>query len=202
MSNELVSHLDIFPTILKLAGGILPDDRLMDGKDISDVLFKWKDDEQLQPALDDIKYTGKTQKNDSKRLFTFYCQKTLFAVRYGSFKFHFYTQNPVTKEQQGKKCGDGGFPIENNFDCMSCYDPQCTTQHIPPLMYNVDKDPNEAYPLNTSLMVHKIVLEEMMVKVEEFKSTLEKGPNLFDSRSDDVIPCCSPDTFPNCTCNY
>ena len=38
-SAEVVSSLDVFPTVLKLAGAPLPTDRTIDGKDMSDVLL-------------------------------------------------------------------------------------------------------------------------------------------------------------------
>lgn len=40
VSNEPVMNIDIFPTLLKLAGGTLPADRIIDGKDIWPVLSK------------------------------------------------------------------------------------------------------------------------------------------------------------------
>ena len=39
-SGEIVSSLDLFPTLSTLAGVALPRDRVYDGKDMSDILFK------------------------------------------------------------------------------------------------------------------------------------------------------------------
>ena len=39
-SMQLGSHLDLFPTIMKVAGGKLPGDRKIDGVDLSNLLLK------------------------------------------------------------------------------------------------------------------------------------------------------------------
>lgn len=39
LTAEVAATYDIFPTVLQLAGGQLPTDRIIDGKDISGILF-------------------------------------------------------------------------------------------------------------------------------------------------------------------
>lgn len=39
-TTQLGSHLDLFPTVMKLAGGRLPADRKIDGKDVSRLLLR------------------------------------------------------------------------------------------------------------------------------------------------------------------
>lgn len=69
---ELGSTMDIYTTSIKLAGGKLPDDRIVDGVDLSPVLFG---------------------KGPSPRKTMFYYRGTrLMAVRKGPFKAHFITQ--------------------------------------------------------------------------------------------------------------
>jgi arylsulfatase A-like enzyme len=58
VSTDLASQMDWFPTIAKLAGIELPNDRALDGNDISDVLFntgKRSDDTYLYIHLDDLR---------------------------------------------------------------------------------------------------------------------------------------------------
>ena len=43
VSSTLLSSMDLFPTLLRLAGVEAPGDRQYDGKDISDVLFNGSD---------------------------------------------------------------------------------------------------------------------------------------------------------------
>lgn len=38
-THQLSSMLDLFPTLMKMAGGKVPQDRIMDGLDLSNVLF-------------------------------------------------------------------------------------------------------------------------------------------------------------------
>ena len=38
-SSEIVSSMDVFPTLSKLAGVSLPSNRTFDGRDMSDILF-------------------------------------------------------------------------------------------------------------------------------------------------------------------
>ncbi|XP_072033438.1 arylsulfatase-like [Amphiura filiformis] len=200
-SHELTSMMDIFPTLMNIVGGSVPDDRIIDGQDISSTLFNCLPEPQPEPG---------TLTHSEPRLLVFYCQDILFAVRFGSYKFHFYTQKAWTKEgyhAEPGRCGDGGYPFQTNFQCGACtfrsYNPpDCISDYDPPLMFNVDKDPNEAYPLNTTLPEHQAVLDAMMVKLDEFLDTMVFGPPLLDNRSEDVIPCCTPETWPICECNY
>ncbi|XP_072035426.1 arylsulfatase-like [Amphiura filiformis] len=205
ISDEIVSQLDIFPTLMSIVGGSVPDDRKMDGQDISSTLFNWSPELQPKPVTEKQLYKEHVVTNTEPRMLVFYCEAQLFAVRYGNYKFHLTTQQTWTKEgnyAEPGRCGDGGFPLDNNVNCGGCNETGCVTNYETPLMYNICKDPNEAYPLNVSLPQHKAVLDEMMPKLEAFKADMVIAPPLLDSKSNANIPCCTPETFPVCTCNY
>lgn len=69
---EMGSTLDLLPTLVRLAGGTPPTDRVLDGMDISPVLLG---------------------KGTSPRETMFYYRGTrLYAVRHGAYKAHFITQ--------------------------------------------------------------------------------------------------------------
>ncbi len=70
--RDMAATLDVFPTICKITGASFPDDREMDGYDLTPTLF---------------------EKNESgrKEMF-FYVGRQLFAVRKGNFKLHFKTR--------------------------------------------------------------------------------------------------------------
>ena len=73
VTSELGSTMDLFTTSLSLAGAPLPDDRIIDGRDLSPVLF---------------------EKGPSPRETMFFYRGTrLYAVRHGPFKAHWITQS-------------------------------------------------------------------------------------------------------------
>ena len=70
VSDELVTAMDLFPTLASLCGAALPTDRTIDGRDVSSV---WFDDSAPSP-------------HDA---FYYYWQNDLEAVRDGQWKLHF-----------------------------------------------------------------------------------------------------------------
>ncbi|MCL4177702.1 MAG: sulfatase [Verrucomicrobia bacterium] len=73
VTSELGSTLDLFATSLKLAGAAVPEDRVIDGVDLSPLLFG------TGPSPRDTMF--------------FYRGTRLYAVRHGSFKAHWITQS-------------------------------------------------------------------------------------------------------------
>ncbi|MAS92404.1 MAG: arylsulfatase [Verrucomicrobiales bacterium] len=71
--HEMGSTLDLLPTFVSLAGGELPDDRVFDGVDLSDIV------------------QGKTSTSPRETMF-YYHGEQLYAVRKGEFKAHFKTK--------------------------------------------------------------------------------------------------------------
>ncbi|MDP0491398.1 MAG: sulfatase [Verrucomicrobiota bacterium JB023] len=67
-SDLVCANLDLFPTIARLAGATLPDDRVLDGIDISDIF--------------------RGQQSELDRPFFFYQHEALRAVRRGEWKLH------------------------------------------------------------------------------------------------------------------
>ncbi|XP_072048904.1 arylsulfatase-like [Amphiura filiformis] len=205
-TDVVASQMDIFPTLMTIVGGSVPDDRIIDGQDISSTLFKWLPEPQPEPTS---KLLNRNHPGNEPRMLVWYCPDTTdpITVRYGSHKFHFVTQTVWTKEanfNEPGRCGDGGFPLQQNVQCSWCsldQPEECVTQHDPPLMFNLDQDPNEAYPLDVSLPHHKAVLDEMMPKLQAFQASLIIPPPLMTPRDDAVWPCCDG-SFPDCGCNY
>jgi arylsulfatase A len=123
-SSEVVSSLDVFPTLSRLAGvPNLPDDRVYDGRDMTDILLT----ENGTSKHEFLFFYGNCHLN-----FTNYSQSptnysyAITAVRHGSYKAHFCT-GP----------GLGG----EVWKMSRWYRPY-------PLLFNVDQDPAEAYPLS------------------------------------------------------
>ena len=72
--NEMGSTLDLFPTILSLAGAAIPSDRIYDGYDLTPVLVQ----------------NGPTPRKEM----IFYHGTRIFAARLGDHKLYFYKNNP------------------------------------------------------------------------------------------------------------
>lgn len=76
--REMGSTMDLFPTCIKLAGGQVPTDRVIDGVDISPALLGPVRSRQNGPS--------------PRRTMFFYRGTKLYALRHGPFKAHFITQ--------------------------------------------------------------------------------------------------------------
>jgi arylsulfatase A-like enzyme len=68
--REIASSIDFLPTLVQLAGGQVPDDRIIDGKDIRPLMFQ-------APHVSPV-----------HQAFFYYAGDTLEAVRAGSWKLH------------------------------------------------------------------------------------------------------------------
>ena len=79
VTPDMGSTLDLFPTICKLAGAMIPDDRVYDGYDLSAPLFG----------------NGKSPRDEM----FFYRGQQLYAVRKGPFKAHFKTKPAYGSEE-------------------------------------------------------------------------------------------------------
>jgi len=73
-SDEIVHAMDLFPTLAKLAGGEIPDDRVIDGIDMSDFLL------------------GKQEKS-GREGFVVYMGNDVFGVKWKNWKLHFKEQD-------------------------------------------------------------------------------------------------------------
>jgi len=73
-SDEIVHAMDLFPTLAKIVGGIVPDDRVIDGIDMSDF------------------FLGKQEKS-GRDGFIVYMGNDIFGVKWKNWKLHFKEQN-------------------------------------------------------------------------------------------------------------
>ena len=169
-SLDLVSTMDIFPTIMQIAGVSLPDDRIIDGEDLSPLLLG-KDD----PLRGDDPRRVSQHGDSEDRCLFFYQgssedpsnssnlvteddfagpgQTGLFAVRCGPYKVHFYTRTAWGPNSAG------------------------WAQQLPPLVYQVEHDPGEAYPLDNSTTEYSQILTTISAATVEHQTTLSSVPN-------------------------
>ena len=88
VSNEIVSHLDMLPTILAMAGDTQVKDKLLAGYKVGDMTYKVHlDGDNLVPYL-----TGQVAKSPRKSFFYINDDQQLTALRYDNWKILFLEQ--------------------------------------------------------------------------------------------------------------
>jgi arylsulfatase A-like enzyme len=94
-SSEVVSSLDVLPTLLTLAGVPIPSDRVIDGRDFSDLLF--------------------SDAAKSKHEFLFFYNRTaIVAARLGPYKAHWFTASGFNHSAPRVYCDK--YPLLFNVD--------------------------------------------------------------------------------------
>lgn len=217
VSKALVATYDIFPTVASLSGAGVPADRIIDGRDLTGLLgglggdpdrclFHWKGtpSKGLPPQSDDPK-------------------PGLWAVRCGAYKAHFVTSCSVMHLHGDKRCGsDAAYgATESSGEAVSRYLAAfraCTAEnpadlcalemsskpvkHDPPLLFNVNHDPSEMYPLPSGGAEYKAALDVILAAKREHEASLTPVPNQVGLGDDPSLGvCCSVDTTPACVCN-
>ncbi|XP_071511895.1 arylsulfatase-like [Diadema antillarum] len=177
-SGTLMSSMDLYATLAELAGGKVPDDRIMDSQSALSVL---------------------TNGSDSPRSVLFhYCNDRLMAVTLGDFKAHFFTKPMPTPQGFADACFEEWTPKGGHHHTGLSCDPPFSKAHDPPLLYNIGVDPAELAPLPARKYAK--VLEEIAKIVTEHQRSLVKGePQFVRDLSKTLTPCCNP---PYCMCNY
>ncbi|XP_078091848.1 arylsulfatase A [Mustelus asterias] len=171
VTHELASTLDILPTIAPLLGAKLPQVKL-DGYDLRDVLFN----------------NGK-----SKRETMFYYPVTpsiklgVFAVRYGQYKAHYYTEGSTHSDSTPDR---------------DCHWDALLTSHNPPLLFDLEADPSENYPLSSSdTPNYSWIIERINKEKVKFESGMEFGESQIRKGTDPALePCINPGCSPRPGC--
>ncbi|KAJ0029232.1 hypothetical protein NQD34_004229 [Periophthalmus magnuspinnatus] len=111
----------------------------------------------------------------------------LFAVRYKKYKAHFYTRGAT----HSGTTPDADCPI---FAVLK--------PHDPPLLFNLEMDPSENYPLS---LYGKPELQDVLEKIKqvkaEFEATMVFAQSEVSKGADRSLePCCNPECSPKPTC--
>ncbi|XP_075706887.1 arylsulfatase H-like [Rhinoderma darwinii] len=177
--DKPTSLMDIYTTVTKLGGGMTPQDRIIDGKDIMPLLqglVPNSDHEFMFHYCDEYLHAVRWQQNSSD---------TVWKVHYISPKFH---PEGAGACYGSKLCACSGEKV---------------LHHVPPLLYNLSNDPSENNPLPNDSELYNEVLQTIQKAVARHNSTLHEVPqqlyglnNLWDPR---LQLCCG--TFPFCWCN-
>lgn len=213
VSREVVATYDIFATIVSLAGAKLPQDRVIDGKDISGVLFRG----QRSPHNCLFHYkgtpsTGLPPKPDDS-------QPGLWAVRCGAYKVHYVTSCAVMQNWGDKRCRSTTYSWNGMKDLAHeaafklCRETlamdECALMlssspilHNPPILYNVEHDPSELYQISPKSSEYQAAMETITQAKKEHEATLTPVPNQIGMGMDNSRRvCCDHNTKPACTCN-
>ncbi|KAM7044507.1 arylsulfatase F-like [Molossus nigricans] len=178
--EEPTSLMDILPTVAALSGGIVPQDRVIDGRN-------------LMPLLQ-----GKAQRSEHEFLFH-YCTKFIHAARWhpknseAMWKVHYVT--PIFQPPGAQAC----------YETLLC---QCVgenvTYHDPPLLFDLSRDPSESTPLTSDTEpLYDLVISTVADALMEHKKSitpveLQLGPDLNHERVS-LKSCCG--VFPFCLCD-
>ncbi|XP_043313588.1 arylsulfatase L-like isoform X1 [Cervus canadensis] len=178
--HEPTSLMDVFPTVVHLAGGQVPQDRVVDGRDLLALL------------------QGTAEHSDHEFLMH-YCESFLHAARWHQrdrgavWKVHFAT--PVFQP-------DGAGACYGQLVCPCSGDR--VTQHDPPLLFDLSRDPSEAHALtpDTEPSFHRVV-ETVARAVAAHRRTLSPVLLQLDAADNTwkpwLQPCCG--RFPFCWCD-
>jgi arylsulfatase A len=167
ISRQVVATYDIFATSIVLSGGAIPTDRIIDGVDLSPLLFdpQWEDRHHeegssvLHPCLYHYKGTPNLQ-----------CPAGhpncpgLWAVRCGPYKLHYVTSNYLA--------------------------PRNGVFHDPPLIYHIEHDPSEKYPLLASSTEYKNAQALIQTNVVAHQKNLRWVPPQMAKGKDPSLKIC------------
>ena len=180
ISAEPINSMDLFTTFIDLAGGQVPADRYIDGKNIKRILLPG----QVPPSspIHDIMF--------------FFCDDLLMAVRYKQLKIY-HRVFPVASEEQMDQLCNNGVPRIDYYFAETCLE---SIKLDWPLIFNVEEDPGEDHPLDPEEYALEVAEADRLLV--DYRQTLPKNPqrlfNAWDVQTS-VGPCCNP---PYCFCNY
>merc|ERR1712000_578848 len=92
-------------------------------------------------------------------------EHTLYAIRCGPYKAHFITRSGFNFSDPGEV-------------------------HDPPLLFNVEWDPAEAIPLNTSKPQYQAIAKSLTLAADEHVRNTEPYPSQYLQQNMSVVPCC------------
>ncbi|KAK2914241.1 hypothetical protein Q8A67_002640 [Cirrhinus molitorella] len=148
VSYQLGSVMDLFSTSLSLAGVLPPDDRVIDGLDLSPVLFN-------NLLLE--------------RPIFYYRGNQMMAVRIGQYKAHYWTWSNSWEEF---KKGVNFCPGQEVPGVTTHTQEEHTLQ---PLIFHLGQDPGERYPISVLSKEYRDVFRQVTEVVKQHQKDLIPG---------------------------
>ncbi|XP_016101353.1 N-acetylgalactosamine-6-sulfatase-like [Sinocyclocheilus grahami] len=148
VSHQLASVMDLFSTSLSVAGVLPPDDRVIDGLDLSPVLIN-------NSLLD--------------RPIFYYRGNQMMAVRIGQYKVHYWTWSNSWEEFN---TGINFCPGQEVPGVTTHTQEEHTMQ---PLIFHLGQDPGERYPISVQSEEYQDVHRQVTAVVEQHQKDLIPG---------------------------
>uniref|UniRef100_A0A8C7XC81 Galactosamine (N-acetyl)-6-sulfatase n=1 Tax=Oryzias sinensis TaxID=183150 RepID=A0A8C7XC81_9TELE len=150
VSFQPANVMDLFTTSLALAGIGPPGDRMLDGLDLTPVLFNHSHTLQSRPIF-------------------FYRGNELMAVRLGQYKAHYWTWSNSWEEfKQGVNFCPG-----QEVAGVTTHEQKEHTQQ--PIIFHLGRDPGEKYPLSVLSKEYQDASNWISIVVQKHKETLVPG---------------------------
>lgn len=155
VSPQVASVMDLFSTSLAVAGLAPPDDRTLDGLDLTPVLLP-RPHTPLSHTLAD-------------RPFFYYRGNEMMAVRLGLYKAHYWTWSNSWEE------------FHTGIDFCPGQEVPGVTTHVQkehtmqPIIFHLGRDPGEKCPISVLSREYRDVLSRISPLVEEHQRTLVPG---------------------------
>jgi len=185
ISRHIVATYDVFATILALTNIDLPTDRIIDGRDLTPILRDPKNAHEIRDCI----FIYKGTPNINCPLSSSSCPG-LWAVRCGKHKAHF----AISYSQQS--C-EGSHPIAN---ASTTYQDLSDS----PLIYDLDADPSEKWPLNANSDDYTQALNTILIAKAYHEAHVIPVVDQISLGSNSTYAlCCDPyaTDVSNCTCN-
>uniref|UniRef100_A0A0K2VEM6 Sulfatase N-terminal domain-containing protein n=1 Tax=Lepeophtheirus salmonis TaxID=72036 RepID=A0A0K2VEM6_LEPSM len=169
-SHTLITSLDIYPTLMSMIS--YQSKNSTDGFDFSHHILKR--DAKFNPRESFLYFPGHVDQTIGP-----------YAVRYKNYKAHFYTE--------GNELSDG-----NNYD-FACTTKANRTLHNPPLLFDLNLDPGERYPLDPNKN-RDLLLEIQYVTMNIMKTMTWADGEMKKPNSNSAQPCAQKGCrdFPSC----
>ncbi|XP_055010252.1 N-acetylgalactosamine-6-sulfatase [Boleophthalmus pectinirostris] len=150
VNYQLSNVMDLYTTSLAIAGITVPDDRVLDGLDLTPVLLNNSDSLKNRPVF-------------------YYRGNELMAVRMGQYKAHYWTWSNSWEQ----------FKTGINF-CPGQEVPGVTTHDqmnhtLQPLIFHLGRDPGEKYPISVLTKEYLDVMKTLTPVVQQHKKYLIPG---------------------------
>lgn len=149
ISHQVWTQMDLFSTVLQLAGVTPPEDRELDGLALANSLFH-PDQEVLRPVF-------------------YYRGDRLMAVRQGSYKMHLWTFSTPPAELEV------GINFCPGVDVENVTTPTPTDHSDQPILFNILVDPAERYPIAFNTSEYNKQVSVLQQVVSDHRAHLEPG---------------------------